>query len=399
MKIVALETLRLEEFPNLLWLQIVTDRGLIGLGESFFVVAPTEAWLHANAAPLLLGQDPRRVEALSRTLRLGYVGYASSGAEMRGASAVDMALWDILGQIAGMPIHQLLGGLGRERIRVYNTCAGYRYVRNRVGQRTDNWGLDRAEGPYEDLDAFLNRADELALSLLEQGITAMKIWPFDFAAEATGGLDISPGELDRALEPFRKIRRAAGERMDIMVELHALWTLPAARKIVAAVEPFKPYWIEDPVRANNLDAWAQLAGETRVPLCGSETLATRFSFREAMAKRAIGIVMPDIAWCGGITEGKAIAAMAEAHHLPFAPHDCTGPLGLISGLHLSLNAPNGLIQETVRAFYAGWYKELVTELPRIEGGFAYPMTGAGLGTKLIPDLWKRKDATVRCSAA
>ena len=116
----------------------------------------------------------------------------------------------------------------RPAIRIYNTCAGYRYIRNRPVQKVDNWGLPAAgaNGPYEDLDAFMNRADELALSLLEQGITGMKIWPFDPAAEASGGLYISRPDLERALEPFAKIRRAVGDKMDIMLECHSLWNLP-----------------------------------------------------------------------------------------------------------------------------------------------------------------------------
>jgi L-alanine-DL-glutamate epimerase-like enolase superfamily enzyme len=396
-KITALETVQLEEFPNLVWLHVHTDEGLVGLGESFFGAAPVVAYLHETAATQLLGKDPLHIDRHSHTLRNMYVGFASSGAEMRGLSAVDIALWDILGQVTGQPIHQLLGGLSRERIRTYNTCAGYRYVRKESGQSTENWGLDAeaAPGPYEDLDGFLHRADELAESLLEQGITGMKIWPFDPYAEASNGAYISGPDLDRALEPFRKIRSAVGNRMDIMVEFHSLWNLPTAKQIMAALEEFNPYWFEDPVKMNNSDALADLAASTRVPITASETLATRFAFREFLARGAIGIAMPDLSWVGGLSEGKKVATMAEAHHISVAPHDCTGPVVFAASVHLSLNAPNALIQESVRAFYTGWYKELVTDLPRIEDGYIYPMTGPGLGTRLLPDVIKRTDATVR----
>lgn len=397
MKITALETVQLEEFPNLIWLHVHTDEGLVGLGESFFCTGPTAAYLHETAAPLLLGEDPLHIDRHSHTLRNMYVGFASSGAEMRGLSAVDIALWDILGQVTGQPVHQLLGGLSRERIRTYNTCAGYRYVRKESGQMTENWGLDAqaAPGPYEDLDGFLHRADELAESLLAQGITGMKIWPFDPYAEASNGTYISGPELDRALEPFRKIRRAVGNKMDIMVEFHSLWNLPTAKRIMAALEEFDPYWFEDPVKMNNSDALADLAASTRVPITASETLATRFAYREFLARGAIGIAMPDLSWVGGLSEGKKVATMAEAHHVPVAPHDCTGPVVFAASVHLSLNAPNAMVQESVRAFYTGWYKELVTDLPRIEEGYIYPMTGPGLGTRLLPDLIERADATVR----
>ncbi|MDA0288711.1 MAG: mandelate racemase/muconate lactonizing enzyme family protein, partial [Proteobacteria bacterium] len=207
MKITALETIRNAEFPNLLWLHVHTDEGLSGLGETFFGAQAVEAYLHESVAPQLLGQDPSRIDHIARKL-YGYLGFRGSGVETRGNSAIDIALWDLWGKRTAQPVYQLLGGLTREQVRVYNTCAGYRYVRQRPVQTTDNWGLDGEEGPYEDLDAFLNRADELALSLLQQGIQAMKIWPFDHAAENNGGLHISSAELRRALEPFEKIRKA-----------------------------------------------------------------------------------------------------------------------------------------------------------------------------------------------
>ena len=395
MKITALETLQLGEFPNLLWLQIHTDEGLIGLGETFFGPGAVAEQIHETVAPQLLGQNPLQIDRHSHTLCNGYLGFAGSGVELRAASAVDIALWDIFGQATGQPIHQLLGGLSRDRIRIYNTCAGYRYIRSNRGQQTGNWGLAGAEGPYEDLDAFLHRADELAHSLLEQGITAMKIWPFDVAAERTGGLTISAAELDQALEPFRKIRSAVGDRIDIMVELHSLWNATAVRKIFRALEPFEPFWFEDPVKMNNAAVLAELARSTSVPICGSETLATRFGFRELLERQALGVVMLDLGWVGGLSEARKLAALAETWHRPVAPHDCTGPVVLTASLHLALNAPNALIQETVRAFYTGWYREIVTELPRIENGWIYPMTGPGLGTRLQPDVFKRDDAIVR----
>ncbi|MSP47954.1 MAG: mandelate racemase/muconate lactonizing enzyme family protein [Alphaproteobacteria bacterium] len=401
MKITALETIQLGEFPNLMWLRVHTDQGLVGLGETFFAPGTVANYIHEVAAHKLLGADPRRIDRISRMLAVDYyVGIGATGVETRAASAVDIALWDILGQMTNQPIHQLLGGLSRDRIRIYNTCAGYQYVRKATGQLAENFGLNKkSDGPYEDLDAFLNRADELAESLLSEGITAMKIWPFDWAAEANGGLHISPSEMDTALEPFRKIRKRVGNKIDIMVELHSLWNLTTAKRIFVALEEFDPYWYEDPVKMSNLDAVEQLARFTRVPICASETLASRYAYRDLMARNAAGIIMPDLGWVGGISEAKKIATMAEAHHLPVAPHDCTGPIVLVSSVHLSLNAPNALIQETVRAYTSGWYNELVTDLPRIEKGYAYPMTGPGLGTKLLPGLDKRKDATVRWSKA
>ena len=390
MKITALETIRNAEFPNLLWLHVHTDEGISGLGETFFGAQAVEAYLHESIAPQLLGQDPGRIDYIARKL-YGYLGFRGSGVETRGNSAIDIALWDLWGKRTGQPVYQLLGGLTREQVRVYNTCAGYRYVRQRPVQTTDNWGLDGEEGPYEDLDAFLNRADELALSLLQQGIQAMKIWPFDHAAENNGGLHISPAELRRALEPFEKIRNAVGDKMDIMVEFHSLWNLPTACRIAEAVKPFQPYWMEDPVKMDSLSVVGEYRQRTGLPVTASETLSYRTGYKDLLEAKAVDIVMPDLSWCGGISEAKKIATMAEAHQLPVAPHDCTGPVVLTASSHLSLNAPNALLQETVRAFYTGWYKEIVTALPIIEEGYLRLEPNPGLGLELLPDFLKRND--------
>jgi galactonate dehydratase len=397
MKITAVRTAVIEGNFDWVLVRVETDEGITGLGESFYRPEAVEAYLHATVAPVLLGEDPLRIDWISKKLMNDYVGFASSGAEMRAASAIDIALWDLFGRAMGQPVHQMLGGLSRDRIRTYNTCAGYRYVRQSVGQATGNWGIDARTGPYEDLDAFLNRADELAHSLLEQGITGMKIWPFDPAAERTGGLYIGPEELETALEPFEKIRRAVGSKMDVMVELHSMWNVTAAKRLFRAIEPFEPFWFEDPIKMTSMDALAEVARSTRVPICASETIAGRPAFREMMAKHACGVCMLDIGWVGGLSEAKKVATMAEAHQLPVAPHDCTGPIVYVASCQLSLNAPNALIQESVRAFYTGWYKELVTELPEVRDGWIHPMSGPGLGTELLPDITKREDAIVRRS--
>src|ERR671921_130059 len=378
MKVTEVETLRLEEFPNVLWVLVHTDEGLTGLGETFFGARAAEAYIHETAAPSLLGKEALHIDRYAKEL-YGYLGYASSGAETRGNSAIDIALWDLFGKATGQPVYQLLGGPCRERIRTYNTCAGYRYVRESPRQEVSNWGLqkgrlqkDESEGPYEDLDAFLHRADELAEDLLSQGITGMKIWPFDPYAEASGGHYISKADLQEALEPFRKIREAVGMEMDVMVEFHSLWDLPTAKRIARALEEFGPYWFEDPVKADDLEALAEFASSTHIPVTASETLSGRSSFLQLMNKRAVGIVMLDLSWCGGISEAKKIATIAEAHHLPVAPHDCTGPVVLTASTHLSMNVPNALIQESVRAYYTGWYRELLTELPTVSDGHISP---------------------------
>jgi L-alanine-DL-glutamate epimerase-like enolase superfamily enzyme len=396
MKISGLETIRLREFPNLLWVRVQTDAGPVGLGETFYGAGAVEAHLHETLSARLLGRDPLRIEAIHKDLVALPMAQSSTGVEYRAASAVDIALWDLFGKVCGLPVHQMLGGLCRERLRIYNTCAGYRYVRSQDIRPVNTWNVGD-EGPYEDLDGFLHRADMLAESLLAQGITGMKIWPFDTAARENAGLWISAAQMKQALEPFEKIRRAVGDRMEIMVELHSLWNLPTAKKIAKALEPYAPTWFEDPIVMNSPQALAEYARCTTVPVCASETLGSRWPYKELLERDATHIVMVDLCWTGGLTEGRKIAALAETYHRPFAPHDCIGPIGFVAAVHTSFSQPNTLIQESVRAFYTGWYKELVTELPKIENGYTLPMEGPGLGSELRPEVFERADLTVRRS--
>jgi L-alanine-DL-glutamate epimerase-like enolase superfamily enzyme len=404
MKITAVDTIQVAAFRNLVWVEIHTDEGLVGLGETFRNPEATAAYIHETCAPYLLGKDPLQVErhahALMHEVGSHFAGFPSRSVELRGNSAVDCALWDLFGKAAGLPLHQLLGGLCRERIPVYNTCASAAYNLE-VGPGS-NWRLasDQA-APADDLDdlaAQLHRPAELAAALLAEGVRAMKIWPFDRAALAGGGRHIAAEDLKRALAPVEAIRRAHGDAIDIMIEYHGLWQLPAALQIADALDPLGVYWHEDPVAMHHLDDLARYKQRVRARVCGSENLGTRAWYRHAFALGAIDVAHFDIGWIGGVSEGKKIAALAETFDRPIAPHDCTGPIQLVANLHLALSTPNALILETVRAHTRGFYQALATTLPRIEDGFAYPIEAPGLGTALRPELCRRDDVTVRRSA-
>ena len=395
MKIVSIETLRTAEFANVIWVRVHTDAGLIGLGETFYGAGAVEAHIHDTLAGRLIGRNPLHIEAIHRDMLNLPMAQSSTGVEYRAASAVDIALWDLFGKVCDQPVHQMLGGLCRPKQRIYNTCAGYGYVRSTNIKPVSNWNEAEAAGPYEDLNGFMTQADAVAESLLESGITAMKIWPFDPAAMENDGMAITPDQLKAALQPFEKIRRAVGDKMEIMVEFHSLWNLPMAKKLAKALEPYHPTWFEDPIRMNSPQALAEYARSTTVWVCASETLGSRFPYKDMLDRDAMHVVMADLCWTGGLTEGRKIAAMADTYHRPFAPHDCIGPVGFIAGIHASFSQPNTLIQESVRAFYKGWYNELVTTMPVIKDGFVYPMEGPGLGVDLLPAVFDRSDLTVR----
>lgn len=401
MKVTALETVQVPDRRNLLWVRLHTDEGLIGLGESFRGADTVAAYLHDQVAPYLLGADPLAIEKHSRHLLQNYLGYGGTSAEVRAASAIDIALWDLFGKATGLPIHQLLGGLSRERIRAYNTCAGYSY--NAKGAtRTEYVPWEPAptpSGPYDDQMNFIHRPEELAQSLIEEGFQAMKIWPVDPFAARTGGIDIAAADLKVAMEPFERIRRAVGDKIEVAAELHSMWGLTAALKIARALKPYEPLWAEDPIKMDAIPALAEYRRLSGLPVCASETLATRTQFRDLLVQEAADIVMLDIGWCGGISEARKIGAMAEAFSKPITPHDCTGPIVLTASVHIAMHLPNAIFQEVVRAYLATWYQDLVTVLPRLDKGFIYPMTGPGLGTELQPDVLKRKDVIVRTTKA
>jgi galactonate dehydratase len=396
MKVTGLETVRLAEHPQMLWVQVHTDEGLVGLGETCIGPATVAAHIHETIAPYLVGKDPLLVSQHWHELSGAFLGYQGTGAETRGLSAVDLALWDIRGQALNRPITDLLGGATRPSARIYNTCAGPTYGRGTRGAlRAANRGTAAQDGllatagpaaPYEDLQLAIDRPAELARQLLDQGISAMKIWPFDPYAAASKGYDIAPADLSAGVAVIAQIREAVGDAMDVMLELHAVWHLGAALKIARAVEPLGVYWFEDPVKADNLAAAATFAASTPVPVAMGETLAGLASFRTLVETGAAQVIMFDLGWVGGLTEACRVAALAQAYDLPIAPHDCTGPVVLTASAHLVSNVPNALMQETVRAYYAGWYRDIVTEMPAISGGQIFPPSGPGLGTKLRPGL-------------
>jgi L-alanine-DL-glutamate epimerase-like enolase superfamily enzyme len=392
--IICLRTIRIAERPNLLWVEVETDDGLVGLGETFRGAEAAEAVLHAEVAPWLIGRDARRIEAISRHLLAPYIGFHSAGAEVRAASAVDLALWDLAGQRHGIPLHEALGGAVRGEIRAYNTCAGYAY--NTSGGRRMVTAGEAPAGPYDDQVAFMHDAGALAESLLAEGYAAMKIWPFDVYAAASGGHLLGLADLKAGLEPFRRIRAAVGDKIEVMCELHSLWSSQAAIRICRALEDYGVFWAEDPIaKMDDAKALADLRRKTRTPVCGSETLGGAVAFRHLLAADAVDVVMLDVGWCGGLSEGRKIAALAEAYAKPLAPHDCTGPVTLFAGLHLALHAPSAIFQEVVRATLATWYGELVTVLPVIRQGMVQAPTAPGLGTALQPDVKKRADAILR----
>jgi galactonate dehydratase len=404
MKIVGVETFCVEEYSNLVLVRLHTDEGITGLGETYRNAQATIAYIHETCAPYLINRDPLRREALtyglSREMGNRFNGFPTRSIEIRGNSAIDIALWDLCGRAIGIPIYQLLGGLTNEKIRIYNTCAGASYNNKAlVASDTElfrrNGGRPLKIGKYEDLLLQVHDPARLAHELLAEGITAMKIWPFDVFALKNKGQFILPGEMREALWPIEQIRNAVGDKMDVMLEYHGLWHLPAALEIASEVAEYDIKWQEDPISMQNFDDLLRYRERVKGLVCGSENLGTLPWYREVFKRGAIDIANFDIAWIGGITEAHRVTHLAEAFDRHIAPHDCTGPVTLAANVHILASARNGLIAETVRAYCQGFYRKIVTEMPRIDNGYIYPLSNPGLGTALSPEFLGRNDVSRR----
>jgi galactonate dehydratase len=367
MRITKIETIKLKEHPQVLWVQVYTDGDIVGLGETFYAPSVVAAAIHDWFGPLLIGRDPFETERLwEQMFRLSdHAGYG--GAEMRAISALDIALWDIKGQALGVPIYELLGGAVRRRIPVYAT------------------GI-----PY-------TGAAELAKQLLDEGITAMKGGPTIPLALASDGQYLSPTDLDKALRPFREIREAVGMDMQFANDAHAKWNLAIAIRIAQAMEPLEPMWQEDLTPLLNPEALVRLQEATRTPVCISERLLTRWQLRQYIENGSARIVMPDLIWTGGVSETHKVAILASAHQVPFAPHDATGPVNIFACAHICVSSANAMMQEHVPTFFKGWYNDIVDPNLDIRDGYLHAPQNPGVGTRLKASVRERSDAIIRVS--
>jgi L-alanine-DL-glutamate epimerase-like enolase superfamily enzyme len=374
MKITAIESLQWAEYPRLLVVRVHTDEGIVGLGETVDKVPGAKGALHGTIAPLVLGQDALDIEGLWRFVmdNIMYHGYA--GAETRALSALEVALWDIMGKKYGAPLYHLLGGKTRSAIPTYNTCIGF--------------------GPVQDYAAWHDDAGALARSLLSDGITAMKIWPFDQFSENSFGQYISQGDVIKGLTPVRQIRDAVGDAMEIGIECHFRWNRVSMERIARALEPYNILFLEDVLPAVYADEIKLLAARTTIPIIGSELLMTRWQLREWMEKHVAPILMTDPVWNGGIAETRKIASMAEAFGLPLVLHNVAGPICHAVCMHLGAHIPNLYFVESVRAFYKTYFPILSCSAPSVSDGHLSIPEGPGLGVELREAALRRDDVTV-----
>lgn len=313
MRISHIETFHVR--PRWLLVRVRTDTGLHGWGEATLEGASlTVETMIREMSRWLINQDPRRIEYIWQQLYRGGF-YRGGPVHCSALSGIDMALWDLLGKSLGAPVHQLLGGRVRDRIRMYAwTDAGT-------------------------ADDYVNSVRDLCDS---RGLTAFKY-------NATGPMRpiSTPAALQAAVARLATLRAVAGPDVDIGVDFHGRLTFADARRLVRLLEPHQPMFVEEPVLPGDTGALREIAASTEIPIAAGERLFTRWQFQELISERAVRIVQPDLAHAGGISEGRRIAAMAESADILIAPHCPLGPVALAASLQLDATCPNFLLQEHV----------------------------------------------------
>lgn len=395
-RITAIETaIPAEIMPNLILVRIHTDEGLIGCGETYYTPHAIEGLVHDWMAERLLGAEATDIESHWRFLYERCTAFGAPGAEMRALSAIDVALWDILGQVCSQPVWKLLGGAVQQRVRIYNTCGGpgYGALQRSAPQvaKHPGWpgyGDEGKPGPLQDNWSSFHAAGDLAEELVAEGIAGMKVWPFDRFVHQSGGLYISPADVEAGMKPLREIRDRVGDAIEIMIEGHAFFQLPSALRIADALREIRPFWLEDVLRVDNVDTLADFRHQSRMPIAASEMLLGRSSYLALLKAGAADYVMIDPTWSGGISETRRIIELAQAFNIPATMHDCTGPITLFAGLHCAVASANVVLQETVRAHICTFYNRLIDRQPIIEQGYLVAPTDPGLGTSYLPSIFQ-----------
>jgi len=397
-RITAVETVTpTDTMAGLMTLRIHTDAGtvdgepVIGHGETYYIPDAAAAVIHEWMSHRLLGAEATAIESHWRFLYERATAFGGTGAELRALSAVDLALWDILGQLTRQPVWKLLGGPVRDAVPVYNSSGGPHYGGTDPNAPSrPSWpghGDPGKPGPLEDNWACMNTPGDLAEELLEAGYTAMKLWSLDPAYRNSGGQRISNEDLEKAIAPFREIRDRVGDRMDVMLDGHGFFSLTASLKIANAMREFQPLWLEDIVRPDSTQTLAQFRREAGCPVAISEMLILRDHYRQILESHGADYIMIDPTWVGGISETRRIAELAQIYNVPVLMHDCTGPLTLFSGLNVAMAVPGVTYQESVRAHIATVYPRLIDTDVVVENGTIAPSTRPVLGARWLPEIF------------
>ena len=351
-----------------LFIELLTDEGITGIGEriagSAFSGRLEDLKSQVNlvkelVGQIVLGEDPLNTELIWDKMYGTWHDLRHPSLYATPAiSAIDMALWDIKGKVANLPIYQLLGGQYHKKLRAY------------------------AYMPDIDFDKHPEKAGEVALQLLEEGNTACKLDPFMPLHPIR---DIPLWKIEHAAKIFQSIRDAVGNRLEVAIGTHGQMPTYSAIRVAHYLEPYHPFWFEEPIMPENISEMARIAAHTNIPIATGERLVTKYEFSEVLEKQAAQILQLDVGQCGGITEAKKIAGMAEAHYAMIAPHMYCGPVVFAAAIQLDVSSPNFLIQE---ANMGPLHKKIFKEPLVFENGYITPPSGPGLGVEFDQEVLK-----------
>ena len=360
MKIRDIDTILIDS-PGRLWtiVRVFTDEGLVGLGEATYSKKePVVAAAIQHMKTELIGEDASRIEYLWHKI---YRISSDSGiwrmagpVWMSALSGIDLALWDLKGKAAGLPVVELLGGRFRHRVDAYTHFYG--------------------ATPEESASQARQWADR-GFRYLKSSSHYKTSEPFDPYTEVC-----DPSE---TVEHYAAARAVVGPGVELLIDCHGRFTVSQAVRLARALEPYGLYAFEDPVPPDDLRAYPKVKQQINIPVMGSERLNTKSQFRQLLELDGVDIAQPDLMYAGGVTEVRKIAAIADTFHVPLSMHNTKGPVGIIAAAHLMASIPNAAPMELVMGI--DWRDDLLTEPLRVEGGALIVPDGPGWGIELAPE--------------
>ncbi len=346
-----------------LLVEVETDDGITGIGEAGVGGGSTRHVIEQQLRPMLLGEDPLLIEGLWQKMFARTRQFGRRGIVMNAISGIDIALWDIAGKVAKLPVYRLLGAC-RERVEAYASGGFYQ----------EGKSIDDLAGEAEGYRARGFHGMKMKIGRNPSTQTHLR----HLAAHA----QMCEVEPDEDIARVAAVRRALGPQAKLMVDVNCAWSPAFAIEMGRALEPYKLYWIEEPVATDDIDGSSRVADALATPIAGYETEIGLYGFRELITRGAVDIVQPDIAWTGGFSEGRRIAALAQAHHLMVAPHAFGGAVLLAASLHFAASIPNALLLEFDQTLN-GLRDELLKEPLRTDGdGMIRLPERPGLGIEL-----------------
>jgi galactonate dehydratase len=355
-----------------LFVKIYTNQDIYGCGEGVDAISGTY-YLVQSMGRRLRGQSPLNVHRIFEEIRrAGHFGGGQSGMYVAVLSAIETALWDLAGKALNVPVYQLLGGKFRDKVRVYCDTALY-----------------RANLPTPQVFA------ESALDAIKLGFNALK-FDLDEANDPNKydryNWTTSPGEVQRMYDQLAAVREAVGPKIDICVDMHGRYDATAAHAVAKKVEPLNLTWLEEPVPAENVEAYRLIAEETSTPIAAGENIYLGYGFRKLLEEGGVDVIMPDLQKCGGLGEGQRISNLANLYYIPVAPHMVASFLGAMACAHVCVSVPNFLLMEWQSYFHTNpMYKEIVRfdEGDWVQNSFITVSNKPGIGVDINEEAMKK----------